>query len=141
MRSVLYVRRRQFYRRNFEILAQRIGLQNLGNPVFPYGTLAVNSGGCFAIGFLQDWQKLGRILLRMIVFVSYWEDSRPSRPWRWNVVAHKRHPRPSRADQHWAATVFWDGGRLGRRFTRAHGRLTRRPARYRQSRRMNKVGK
>lgn len=26
--------------------------KNIGNPVFPYGTLAVNSGGCFAIGFL-----------------------------------------------------------------------------------------
>jgi fluoride exporter len=73
MRSIFYVGRRQFCRRDFEILAEHVHLQNLGNPLFPYGTLAVNCLGCLAIGFVAGLAETRSIFTandRLFIFVG-----------------------------------------------------------------------
>jgi CrcB protein len=45
----------------------------LGNPLFPYGTLAVNSLGCFVIGFLAGLAEARSIFTandRLFIFVG-----------------------------------------------------------------------
>ena len=43
--AVDFCRRWQFYWRDSEIPAEHVDLQDFGNPLLPYGTLAVNSLG------------------------------------------------------------------------------------------------
>jgi hypothetical protein len=129
MRSIFYVGRRQFCRRDFEILAEHVHLQNLGNPLFPYGTLAVNCLGCLAIGFVAGlaetrsiftandrlfiFRRLGRIHNLIVRGVG-------------NFVARKGHPGLGRADRHWAATATRNVGRLGRQsILPSYGKLIR----------------
>jgi fluoride ion exporter CrcB/FEX len=69
MRSILYVGAGSFIGGIVRYLLSTWVYKILGNPLFPYGTLAVNSLGCFAIDFLLGW-KLGRSFLRMIVFFT-----------------------------------------------------------------------
>ena len=101
----------------------------LGNPLFPYGTLAVNSLGCFVIGFLAGlaetrsiftandrlfiFRRLGRIYNLIVRGVG-------------NFVARKGHPGLGRADRHWAATATRNVGRLGRQsILPSYGKLIR----------------
>ncbi len=52
MRSILYVGAGSFVGGILRYLLSTWIYKILGNPLFPYGTLAVNSLGCFVIGFL-----------------------------------------------------------------------------------------
>ncbi len=52
MRSILYVGARSFVGGILRYLLSTWIYKILGNPLFRYGTLAVNSLGCFVIGFL-----------------------------------------------------------------------------------------
>jgi fluoride exporter len=73
MRSILYVGAGSFIGGILRYLLSTWVYKILGNPVFPYGTLAVNSVGCFAIGFLAGLAETRSIFTvddRLFIFVG-----------------------------------------------------------------------
>ena len=73
MRSILYVGAGSFIGGILRYLLSTWVYKILGNPVFPYGTLAVNSVGCFVIGFLAGLAETRSIFTaddRLFIFVG-----------------------------------------------------------------------
>lgn len=73
MRSILYVGAGSFIGGILRYLLSTWIYKILGNPLFPYGTLAVNSLGCFAIGFLAGLAETRSIFSaddRLFIFVG-----------------------------------------------------------------------
>lgn len=73
MRSILYVGAGSFIGGILRYLLSTWVYKILGNPLFPYGTLAVNSLGCFAIGFLAGLAETRSIFSaddRLFIFIG-----------------------------------------------------------------------
>ena len=73
MRSILYVGAGSFVGGILRYLLSTWIYKILGNPSFPYGTLAVNSSGCFMIGFLAGLAETRSIFTandRLFIFVG-----------------------------------------------------------------------
>ena len=73
MRSILYVGTGSFIGGILRYLLCTWVYKILGNPLFPYGTLAVNSLGCFAIGFLAGLAETRSIFSaedRLFIFIG-----------------------------------------------------------------------
>ena len=73
MRSILYVGVGSFIGGILRYLLSTWIYKILGNPLFPYGTLAVNSLGCFAIGFLAGLAETRSIFSaddRLFIFIG-----------------------------------------------------------------------
>ena len=73
MRSILYVGAGSFVGGILRYLLSTWIYKILGNPSFPYGTLAVNSSGCFVIGFLAGLAETRSIFTandRLFIFVG-----------------------------------------------------------------------
>ena len=73
MRSILYVGAGSFIGGILRYLLSTWVYKILGNPLFPYGTLAVNSLGCFVIGFLAGLAETRPIFSaddRLFIFIG-----------------------------------------------------------------------
>jgi CrcB protein len=73
MRSIFYVGAGSFVGGILRYLLSTWVYKILGNPLFPYGTLAVNSLGCLAIGFLAGLAETRSIFTandRLFIFVG-----------------------------------------------------------------------
>ena len=73
MRSIFYVGAGSFVGGILRYLLSTWIYKLLGNPLFPYGTLAVNSLGCLAIGFLAGLAETRSIFTandRLFIFVG-----------------------------------------------------------------------
>ena len=73
MRSILYVGAGSFVGGILRYLLSTWIYKILGNPLFPFGTLAVNSLGCLAIGFLAGLAETRSIFTandRLFIFVG-----------------------------------------------------------------------
>jgi CrcB protein len=73
MRSIFYVGAGSFVGGILRYLLSTWIYKILGNPLFPYGTLAVNSLGCLAIGFVAGLAETRSIFTandRLFIFVG-----------------------------------------------------------------------
>jgi fluoride exporter len=73
MRSIFYVGAGSFVGGILRYLLSTWIYKILGNPLFPYGTLAVNCLGCLAIGFVAGLAETRSIFTandRLFIFVG-----------------------------------------------------------------------